>query len=115
MEKNDALLAFSALGQATRMDVFRLLLNADPDGMAAGGIAEALNVRANTLSANLATLSRAGLIRQQREGRSIRYFADLNGLKGILGYLTEDCCHGRPELCGNFTAGIGSTPGDQQQ
>jgi len=99
MDKNRALAAFSALSQPTRLDVFRLLLRAGPKGMAAGEIAAALDVRQNTMSANLAVLHQAGLVRNSREGRSIRYFADLAGTRGLLGFLLEDCCGGNPALC----------------
>jgi DNA-binding transcriptional ArsR family regulator len=79
--------------------VFRLLIEAGDTGLVAGDIAEKLDVKQNTLSANLSVLLNAGLVRNQREGRTIRYFADTGGLQGLLGYLLEDCCGGRPELC----------------
>ena len=99
MEKNDALAAFAALSQPTRLDVFRLLVQVGEAGMSAGEIASALDVRQNTLSANLSVLLHAGLVHNRREGRSIRYFADTEGLRGLLGYLLRDCCGGRPEIC----------------
>ncbi len=99
MEMNNALAAFAALGQPTRLDVFRLLIRTGPDGMAAGEIGDALGGRRNTLSANLSVLLNAGLVRNERQGRSIRYFADMDGLRGLLVFLLEDCCAGRPELC----------------
>ncbi|MFG6500360.1 ArsR/SmtB family transcription factor [Sulfitobacter sp. 1A13191] len=99
MDNENALQAFAALGQPTRLDVFRLLIKAGGKGMSAGEIGTALDVRQNTMSANLSVLSRAGLIRSKREGRSIRYFADMNGLRALLGFLLEDCCGGQPELC----------------
>jgi len=67
--------------------------------MSAGQISETLGVRQNTMSANLAILVRAGLIRNTREGRSIRYFAQMDGIRGLLAFLMEDCCGGRPDLC----------------
>lgn len=99
MEKSDALAAFAALSQPTRLDVFRLLVEVGEAGLSAGEIATALDVRQNTLSANLSVLLNAGLVRNLREGRSIRYFADTEGLRGLLGYLLRDCCGGRPEIC----------------
>jgi len=99
MEKAAALEALSALSQETRLDVFRLLVRAGPEGLYAGEIAARLDVRQNTMSTNLAVLARAGLIRSQREGRSVRYFADLDGMRRLLAYLMEDCCRGRPETC----------------
>ncbi|SOH94341.1 DNA-binding transcriptional regulator, ArsR family [Monaibacterium marinum] len=99
MDKQLALSAFAALSQSTRLDVVRLLIKAGSDGMFAGEIGEALDVRQNTMSANLSILTRAGLIRSERQGRAVRYFADMNGMRGLLGFLMEDCCGGRPELC----------------
>ncbi len=99
MDKIATLSAFAALSQETRMDTFRLLITAGGAGMNAGDIATTLDVKQNTLSANLSVLLQAGLVRNQREGRSIRYFADTDGLRGMLGFLLEDCCGGHPELC----------------
>lgn len=99
MDKSDALNAFAALSQSTRLDVFRLLVKAGDEGMLAGQISDALEVRQNTMSANLSILAQSGLIRNEREGRSIRYFADMDGMRGLLAFLMEDCCGGRPELC----------------
>jgi ArsR family transcriptional regulator len=99
MDKSDALTAFAALAQPTRLDVFRLLVKAGDDGMLAGEIGEALDVRQNTMSANLAVLARSGLVRNAREGRTVRYFADFAGIRSLLAFLMEDCCGGRPELC----------------
>ncbi len=99
MDKKSALKAFSALSQGTRLDVFRLLVQADEQGMLSGEIGERLGVRQNTMSTNLAILLNAGLVRNEREGRTVRYFADYEGIRGLLAYLMEDCCRGKPELC----------------
>lgn len=99
MDQETALTAFAALSQPTRLDVFRLLMRAGPDGMAAGDIAVALDVRQNTMSANLSILHQAGLVTSARNGRSICYAADLDGVRGLLGFLIEDCCGGQPETC----------------
>lgn len=99
MDKLEVLSAFSALSQPTRLDVFRLLVQAGTQGISAGEIGQKLDVRQNTMSANLAVLLNAGLIRNEREGRSIRYFVDFEGLRGLLGFLLEDCCGGRADLC----------------
>lgn len=99
MESSRALAAFAALGQQTRLEVFRLLIQAGPAGAAAGEIAATLDVRQNTLSANLSVLLNAGLVRNARYGRSIRYYADVEGLRGLLGFLLQDCCGGRADLC----------------
>ncbi|MGH1423663.1 MAG: ArsR/SmtB family transcription factor [Pseudooceanicola sp.] len=99
MDKNHALTAFAALSQPVRLDVFRLLIKAGEDGMSAGDISTALDVRQNTMSTNLSILVQSGLIRNERQGRSIRYFADIDGMRGLLAFLMEDCCGGRPDLC----------------
>ncbi|WP_108503436.1 ArsR/SmtB family transcription factor [Paracoccus indicus] len=99
MEKKPVLDALSALAHDMRLDVFRLLIKAEPQGMAAGDIAAALDVRANTLSNNLNILAAAGLVVSQREGRSIRYRAQMQTMRGLLGFLMKDCCGGQADLC----------------
>ena len=99
MDRNGSLAALSALAQETRLEAFRLLVRAGAEGMLAGEIADRLGARNNTMSANLSILLQAGLIRNRREGRAIRYFAEMEGMRGLLGYLMEECCGGRPELC----------------
>ncbi|MEQ8296993.1 MAG: metalloregulator ArsR/SmtB family transcription factor [Nitratireductor sp.] len=99
MDKIAALDALAALGQETRLDVFRLLVRAGPDGLAAGEIAARLSTVQNTMSAHLKVLDRAGLIAARREGRSVCYAADMTGFRDLLAFLMEDCCNGAPELC----------------
>lgn len=99
MEKKHALEALSALGHDGRLEIFRLLVRMAPNGMHAGDVAEHLDVKANTLSANLTVLANAGLVTGEREGRHIRYRADLDAMRDLLGFLLEDCCGGSPELC----------------
>ena len=99
MDKIGALAALAAMGQATRIDVFRLLVKAGGEGLLAGEIGRRLDVRQNTLSTNLSILHRAGLVTNRREGRTIRYFADMDGMRALLAFLMEDCCGGRPERC----------------
>jgi len=99
MDKKSALDALSALGQETRLDVFRLLVKAGLDGLPAGEIGERLGTVQNTTSAHLKVLSHAGLVRAEREGRTIRYSADMTGFRDLLAFLMEDCCAGKPELC----------------
>ncbi|WP_419906367.1 ArsR/SmtB family transcription factor [Hoeflea sp.] len=93
-------MTFESGSQETRMKVFRLLVRAGENGMLSGEIGEALNVRQNTMSTNLVILLNAGLIRNERQGRSVRYFADFEGIRGLLAFLLEDCCGGQPERCG---------------
>lgn len=99
METNSALLMLAALAQDTRLDVFRVLVKAhEPDGvsggLAAGELADALDVAPATLSFHLKELSRAGLIVSRKAGRSIIYDADLNAMSGLTEFLLEDCCQG---------------------
>ena len=99
MNKLSALSALAALGQDTRLETFRLLVKAGAQGVPAGEIASQLGAVQNTMSAHLKILTHAGLVRAERDGRSIRYAADLTGFRDLLAYLMEDCCNGSPELC----------------
>ena len=99
MDTNQAFSAFAALGNELRLHAFRRLVQAGPAGMAAGEIAAALNVRQNTMSAALSVLLQAGLVRNRRDGRVIRYFAAMDAVGDIVDYLIDECCGGRPELC----------------
>ncbi|MGR6532849.1 ArsR/SmtB family transcription factor [Brevundimonas sp. RM1] len=99
MESENAILALAALAQPTRLDAFRLLVRHEPDGMAAGDIADTLAVPANTMSAHLGVLSRAGLITSKRMSRSIIYRADLDRISTLVVFLLKDCCEGRADLC----------------
>ena len=99
MDKKSALAALAALGQDTRLEAFRLLVSIGADGLPAGEIASSLGTVQNTMSAHLKVLDRAGLIRAERDGRIVRYVADMTGFRDLLAYLMEDCCNGAPELC----------------
>ena len=99
METKEALDALAALAQATRLEVFRLLVRQGPIGMTAGAVAEALRVAPSTLSPHLAQLERAGLATSWRVDRRIFYAVDIEGTRRLLRYLTEECCGGHPELC----------------
>ncbi len=99
MESTDAIAVFAALSQPTRLAVFRLLMQHEPDGVPAGMIAAQLDVPQNTLSTHLSVLARAGLIAAERHGRSISYRAELHRVREITTFLVRDCCDGRPELC----------------
>ena len=99
MESNIIIKRLSALAQESRLAVFRLLVRAGPEGVAAGEIARALEITPNTLSAQLTVLANAGLVASRRDGRSIIYTADYDSMSGLLVYLMEDCCQGRPEIC----------------
>jgi ArsR family transcriptional regulator, arsenate/arsenite/antimonite-responsive transcriptional repressor len=94
-----ALAALAALGQPTRLEVFRLLMRKEPEGLPAGSIADTIGCPHNTLSSHLSILARSGLVRGTREGRSIIYRADVEGIRTLVGFLVTDCCDGHPELC----------------
>jgi DNA-binding transcriptional ArsR family regulator len=99
MEMKTAVENLSALAHEGRLSIFRLLVQAGPDGMAAGAIARKLGTAANTMSAQLLVLANAGLIGARREGRSIIYAADFDRMSSLLLFLTEDCCGGNSEIC----------------
>lgn len=94
MKNPDAVLALSAIAQEHRLAIYRLLVQAGPEGMAAGMIAEKLELPASSLSFHLAHLTRAGLIGQRRESRSLIYSADFERMNALVGFLTENCCGG---------------------
>jgi arsenate reductase len=89
----------AALAHPQRLALFRLLMRRYPDAVAAGELAEALDVRQNTLSAYLSSLRHADLIEQTRVGRSLMYRVDMSNTSGLMAFLLEDCCRGRPDLC----------------
>lgn len=100
MEKIEAIAALAALAQETRLDVFRLLVQAGVDGLPAGQVGERLNLPAATLSFHLNQLRHAGLVTFRREGRSLIYVAEYGAMNGLLAYLTENCCQGDAAACG---------------
>jgi DNA-binding transcriptional ArsR family regulator len=102
-----ALAALAALGQPTRLEIFQLLMRREPDGLAAGAIADAVGCQHNTLSTHLSILARSGLIRGARDGRSIIYRADIDGMRVLVAFLITDCCDGHPEIC-NLAASLGT-------
>ena len=99
MDERQALSAFGALSQETRLRIIRMLVIAGPDGMAAGAIAEKAEVSPSNVSFHLKELERAGLITRQRESRSIVYSASFDALGGLIRFLMEDCCAGNAEIC----------------
>jgi DNA-binding transcriptional ArsR family regulator len=107
-----ALAALAALGQPTRLQVFQLLMRAEPNGRLAGAIAEEIGCPHNTLSSHLAILARAGLVRGIRDGRAIIYRANVEGMRALLTYLVSDCCNQHPELCGFLTKKTKACGGD---
>jgi len=99
MEKPDAVAALAALAQDNRLDVFRLLVQAGPEGMPAGRIADALDLAPNTLTFHFDRLRAAGLVTVRRDGRSMIYAAQFETMNALLGFLTENCCQGAVEAC----------------
>ena len=99
MKKRDVLAALAALAQDNRLDVFRLLVEAGPAGMPAGTVAAALKLAPNTLTFHFDRLREAGLVTVRRDGRSMIYAAQFDTMNSLLGYLTENCCQGRPDQC----------------
>jgi len=92
MELQHALIAFDALSQETRLRAFRLLVEAGPEGMAAGAISEQLATPHNTMSFHLNHLVNAGIVKSQKQGRSVIYSADFEAMRGLIGFMVEDCC-----------------------
>jgi len=99
MENRDAVSALAALAQDNRLDVYRLLVQAGPDGLPAGSVAEQLKLAPNTLTFHFDRLREAGLVTVRREGRSMIYAARFEVMNALLGYLTENCCQGAVDAC----------------
>ena len=99
MKRHDALAALAALAQDNRLDVFRLLVEAGPEGLPAGSIASALKLAPNTLTFHFDRLRDAGLLTVRREGRSMIYAAQFDTMNALLAYLTENCCQGAQDAC----------------
>ncbi len=99
MDERQALIAFGALSQETRLRILRLLVVAGQDGIAAGALAGQVEVSPSNVSFHLKELERAGLVSARRDARSIIYTAGFDALGGLVRFLMEDCCNGRPEIC----------------
>ncbi|HEY1720934.1 MAG TPA: metalloregulator ArsR/SmtB family transcription factor [Magnetospirillaceae bacterium] len=110
MEKIDAIASLSALAHETRLDIYRLLVEAGPAGLPAGVIADRIELAGPTLSFHLNHLKHAGLVTYRRESRSLIYSADFTQMNGLVGYLTENCCQGDPAACGLPSCAPATTP-----
>jgi ArsR family transcriptional regulator, arsenate/arsenite/antimonite-responsive transcriptional repressor len=99
MKKPDAVAALAALAQDNRLDVYRLLVQAGPEGMPAGRVAEKLDLAPNTLTFHFDRLRDAGLVTVRRDGRSMIYAARFETMNGLLAFLTENCCRGAADAC----------------
>jgi ArsR family transcriptional regulator, arsenate/arsenite/antimonite-responsive transcriptional repressor / arsenate reductase (thioredoxin) len=106
MDSIEVINALSALAQPTRLETFRLLVSRESDGIAAGELARLVRTPQNTMSAHLAILARAGLVRGERLSRSIIYRADLHRFREVSLFLLKDCCGGRPEICAPLIADL---------
>ena len=104
MNESKVVAALAALAHRHRLRIFRLLVKRGPSGMPAGEIAERVGIGPANTSFHLKELDRAGLLRATRDGRYVRYAVHVDGMRKLLSYLTEDCCQGRPELCGEAFA-----------
>ena len=106
MDMSAAISALEALAHETRLAVFRLLVQAGPDGLSAGTIASRLDALQNTMSSHLRKLSEAKLVTSRREGRHIIYAADFGALSGLILFLVEDCCGRNAKICAPLAASI---------
>lgn len=106
MKADQVVKALAALAQSARLEIYRILVAAGPEGMAAGQIAESLGIAPASLSFHFKTLSHAGLIASRQEGRFIYYSANFEVMNGMVGYLTENCCGGTAAQCGTTLAGM---------
>lgn len=107
MDDSDAVNGFAALAHGTRLEVFKTLIAAGPDGLAAGKLSETLQVSPSNLSAHLASLSQSGLITVRAEGRSRIYAVDLDRVAALVDFLVADCCRGHPEVCHPIVQAMG--------
>ena len=99
MENKAAVTALAALAQDTRLSIFRLLVQAGPEGIPAGNIGEALDVPPATLSFHLKELDHAGMVSSRQQGRFIYYSADFEQMAALMTFLTQNCCQGMPQEC----------------
>jgi len=99
MDDANAVKIFASLAQETRLGLFRLLVQAGPQGLAAGSIAAELNLPSSTLSFHLKELVHAGVVQSRQAGRFIYYSADFAAMSALIGFLTENCCGGQPQEC----------------
>lgn len=111
MKSSQALAAFAALSQETRLAILRLLIRDGAEGLPAGEIAARLDVQPSTLSFHVAALERAGLVTSRRLQRQIFYAPNFDGVRGLVTFLLEDCCGGHPEICADIFSGVQSACG----
>ena len=110
MERAAALLTLESLSSGIRLDIFRLLVRQGPEGLVAGEIATALELAPSNLSFHLKALTQSGLLSVEQEGRDQRYRANMPLMLDLIAYLTEECCAGHPELCGDLPTASSCAP-----
>lgn len=110
MDQKSALAVFEGLSSGVRLEAFRLLVKAGPEGLVAGEIAAALEIAPSSLSFHLRTLTQSGLLSVRQEGRYQRYRANLATVGDVIGFLTENCCSGAPEGCDGARVLVGRIP-----
>src|SRR3954454_6833994 len=115
MKKPQDLASLAALAQENRLDTFRLLVRAGPEGMPAGEVAARLGLPPNTLTFHFDRLRQAGLVTVRRQGRSMIYAARYDTMNALLGYLTENCCGGEPALCAPAVCAPANQPGKRKK
>jgi DNA-binding transcriptional ArsR family regulator len=115
MKASQAITAFAALSQETRLGIVRRLVREGPEGLSAGQVADAAGVSASNVSFHLKELEHSGLIEARREARSIIYSANYDSLRELIGFLMKDCCAGRPEICAPVLADPSCAPAKQRK
>ncbi|UUX52009.1 metalloregulator ArsR/SmtB family transcription factor [Nisaea acidiphila] len=113
MNDTDAIAALGALAQEHRLGLYRLLMHAGPSGMSAGDLADRAGLSRSGLSFHIAQLERAGLVHARRQHRNIFYAVEIDAMRRLLTFLTQDCCNGNPDICGELAATAalcGTTP-----
>jgi len=115
MDSTKAEAVFAALAQPTRLKAFRMLIAAHPDGLPAGEISSTCEVPHNTMSTHLSALHRSGLVTVERDGRVMNYRADLRTFRELIRFLANDCCNGRPEICGDLARFLPGEVDDMEQ
>jgi ArsR family transcriptional regulator, arsenate/arsenite/antimonite-responsive transcriptional repressor len=117
MNEHDAITALGALAHESRLQVYRRLMQAGPSGISAGDLAEQIGVSRSSLSFHVAQLERSGLVQARRQHRNVFYSVEIDAMRQLLTFLTQDCCNGNPDICGDLAttaAFCGITPETEQ-
>lgn len=110
MQEQKALLAFASLSQEHRLRIVRLLVEAGPEGLPAGVLGDKLGAGSSKMSFHLSHLEQAGLVHSRRDGRQIIYAVQIDALSGLIAFLMQDCCGGRPDICAPAFAAASCAP-----